>query len=168
MPAITKPKPSKTTAQIRKSQDVMGLLRAAAGESNPHNISPFAQMFQRIDWSTRPVEDIVEGAQLALGVGAHLLARDLVMGNASRFPDHPELQKMAHILAPPRVKVSPTPPNRSRKGNMVWLKNHWEAYRGKWVALRSGELLAVADSMNALLEQVGEVKNTNIMVTPIW
>lgn len=72
MPAITKPKPSKTTAQIRKSQDVMGLLRAATNESDPHNVSPFAQVFQRIDWSTRSVEEVVEGARLALGVGAHL------------------------------------------------------------------------------------------------
>ncbi len=168
MPATTKPKSPKTTIRISKAPDGMAQLRAAANESNPHNISPFAQVFQRIDWSTRSVEEVVEGARLALGVGAHLLARDLVMTHASRFPDHSELQKMAHILAPPRVTVLDTPPDPSRKGNMAWLKNHWEAYRGKWVALRSGELLAVADSMNALLEQVGEVKNTNIMVTPIW
>lgn len=168
MSATTKPKSPKTTSRMSETPVGLAQLRAAASESNPHNIAPFALSFQRIDWNTRSVEEVVEGARLALGVGAHLLARDLVLANAPRFPDHPELQKMAHILAPPRVTVSPTPPDPSRKGNMTWLKNHWEAYRGKWVALRSGELLAVADSMNALLEQVGEVKNTNIMVTPIW
>ncbi len=168
MPATTKPKSSKTTVHTSKTLDGMAQLRAAANECTPYNAAPFILSFQRIDWSTRPVEEIVEGVHLALEVGAHLLARNLAMANAPRFPDHPELQKMAHILAPPRVTVLDTPPDPSHKGNMTWLKNHWEAYRGKWVALRGGELLAEADSASALWDQVGDVRNTNIMVTPIW
>lgn len=168
MPATAEPKSPKTAVRTSKTSDGMAQLRAAASECTPYNVAPFVLSFQRIDWSTRPVEEIVEGVHLALEVGAHLLARNLAMANAPRFPKHPELQKMAYILAPPRVTVSDTPPDPSHKGNMTWLKNHWEAYRGKWVALRSGELLAAADSLSALLEQVGEVKNTNIMITPIW
>jgi hypothetical protein len=29
-------------------------------------------------------------------------------------------------------------------------------------------LLAVADSLDGLIEQVGEIKNSGIMVTPVW
>ncbi len=35
---------------------------------------------------------------LALMAGAHLAARYLAMEGAERFPDHAELQKMAHMV----------------------------------------------------------------------
>ena len=167
MPAPAKPKSPNITTRTSKTPDGMAQLRTAASECTPYNVAPFVLSFQRIDWSTLQVEEVVEGVHLALEVGAHLLARNLAMANAPRFPDHPELQKMAYILAPPRVTVLDTPPDPSHKGNMAWLKNHWGDYRGKWVALRGGELLAAADSASALRDQVGDVRNTNIMVTPI-
>ena len=127
MPAPAKPKSPKITIHTSKTSDGMAQLCAAASECTPYNVAPFVLSFQCIDWSTRPVEEIVEGVHLALEVGAHLLARNLAMANSPRFPDHPELQKMAHILSPPRVTFLDTPPDPSRDGTMASRNNHWDA-----------------------------------------
>jgi hypothetical protein len=51
---------------------------------------------------------------------------------------------------------------------VAWLKQHWDEYRGKWIAVRHGELLAAADSLDEIVDQVGELKNSKIMVTKLW
>ncbi len=139
-----------------------------AAASTPYDVSPFVTACEAVDWAGQPADVYAHAVRLALESGAHLMARNLALEGAERYPDHAELQKMAYILAPPKVTVSNRPPDPSIKGNMAWLKEHWDEYRGKWVALRSGELLAVADSLDGLVEQVGEIKNTGIMVTPLW
>jgi len=162
-------KPSKAKGRQRKRPDTsMAVLRAAAEKSDVYDVSAFVRAYKSMDWDERSADDFTEAVRLALNIGAHLIARELAMTGVQHFPDHPELQKMAYILAPPKVTVADRPPDPSARGNMAWLKRHWDDYRGKWVALRGGELLAVADSLDGLVEQVGEIKNTGIMVTPIW
>ncbi|MCI0394981.1 MAG: hypothetical protein L0322_08570, partial [Chloroflexi bacterium] len=97
-----------------------------------------------------------------------LVARNLALEGAERYPDHVELQKMARILAPPKVTVSKRPPDPGIKGNMAWLNTHWDEYKGQWVALRGGQLLAMADSFEGIIDQVGPIKNTGILVTKLW
>jgi hypothetical protein len=160
-------RPNKAAKEIPAGEE-MARLEAAAEASTVYDVSPFVAAYEAIDWGGRTADDYDHAIHLALGIGAGLVAQELAMEGAKRYPAHAELQKAAYILAPPKVTVSTRPPDPAAKGNMAWLKKHWDEYRGHWVALRGGQLLAVADSLDGLIEQVGEIKNTGIMVTPIW
>jgi hypothetical protein len=101
-------------------------------------------------------EDFIRDIQQALRKGEFTAARRLAVEGATRYPTHPELQKYAHILAPPRVIRSNVPPTSSVRANRDWLKAHRKDYEGHWVALRNGELVGCADSLDTLMEHVNE------------
>jgi hypothetical protein len=158
-----------TDIEDKPTQDeAMARLAAAAEVSDPHDASAFVKAYKEMAWTTRSAEDFAQAVRWALWVGAYLIARDVAMAGAARYPDHAELQKMAYILAPPKVTVSKSGPHPDIEANRKWLKANWDAYRGHWVALKDGQLLGVADSLDALVEQIGEIKNTGILVTSLW
>ena len=70
----------------------------------------FVQAASEIDWLQRPAADFARAVHLALAAGAHLLARELASHGYRLYPDHDDLAKMAHILAPPRVVRANLPP----------------------------------------------------------
>jgi len=84
------------------------------------------------------------------------------------FPEHAELQKYADILAPAKVTAVPRDPNRDVQGNRNWMKQNRVKYRGRWVALKNGHLLASGNSRDEVIAQVGAVKNTGILVTSVY
>ncbi len=154
----------KTTTGQKNDEVLAGLIAAADAKDD----LAFLTAYEQITWANQPAEKFVQAVHLALAAGAHLLARDLSQEGAERYPDHPELAKMAHILAPPVVRTVATPPNTTWKADREWLKAHWREYRGKWVALLNGTLLGEAASLDALIDQIGSTKGTDILVTPIW
>ena len=119
--------------------EAMNQLEAAAEASSVFDVSPLVAAYEAMDWHERPADDYARTVQLALGIGAHMVARALALAGAKRYPNHAELKKMAYILAPPKVIASNLPPDPSARGNMAWLKKHWDDYWGKWVALCGGE-----------------------------
>lgn len=148
--------------------DSIWLLEVAAAQSSPEDVRPFVAAYRYIDWATRPADDFAQTVRLALRVGAHRIARECALDGSHRFPDHAELQRLARLLAPPEAKVIKSEPNTSWKHNKAWLQTHWHEYKGKWVALQNGNLLAVADNLDGLVAQLGEIKYTGILVTPVW
>lgn len=54
---------------------------------------------------------------------------------------------MARVLAPPKL-VEVLPANPSMSKNRVWIRHHAGEYRGKWIALRNGKLLASGDTIS--------------------
>jgi len=161
---ITKTRPVESP-QEKVTDDGMAALQAAAEAKDE---LAFLTARKAIDWAARPAEDFVHAVQLALMAGAFVAARNLAAEGAERYSDHAELQKMAYILAPPKVTVVKGKTNTTWKADRAWLKTHWDAYRGHWVALRNGELLGAADSLDGLVDQVGEIRGKGILVTPIW
>jgi len=122
------------------------------------NEREFLATYRRMNWSRRSPEDIMQAVQWALAAGAHLAARNLSARGAALYPGHAELQKYARVLAPPRT-VRRTPADPSVKANHDWLVKHGAQYRGKWVAIQNGDLLAVADSFLALKSKTGDARN---------
>lgn len=94
----------------------------------------------------------------ALETGVLSVARRLSHEGARLYPDNHDLRKYARVLAPPRLVRTDLPPNPSVKANRAWLKQHADAYRGHWVGLRNGALIAVANSYDDLVEACGETK----------
>jgi hypothetical protein len=118
-----------------------------------------------MNWATRPAEDFVQAVKLALKIGALQIARELALTGSKHFPEDEELKKAARILAPPKIKVTSGTGNLSWRANRTWLKEHWNEYSGKWVALLDGRLLGVANTFDALVEEVGDLKGSGILVT---
>ncbi len=122
------------------------------------------------DTPPRSAEEVSQAICDALATGRHVLARKLAMDGAQTYPDHAELQKFGHILAPPTVD-KPTPTTEemraARKANHAWLKSHWPEHRGHWIALRDGQLLHASPSMDELISAVGEVRDQDILLTKI-
>ena len=125
----------------------------------------FVQAAGEIDWSQRPATDFARAVRSALAAGAHLLARNLATQGARLYPAHLELEKMARVLAPPRVVRTDIPPVPSLQANQAWLRAHGDEYRGQWVALRDGILLAAATTakqLRAYLESTDGVLITKV------
>jgi hypothetical protein len=110
---------------------------------------------EALEQSPQSAEDFIRRIAQALQAGEFVLARRLASEGGARYPQHAELGKYARVLAPPRVLQHHTPSTMSVRANKTWLQEHKTQYRGKWVALRSGELVGVAPSLDALLTQVG-------------
>ena len=120
--------------------------------------------------SPRSADEVVQAIYDALAKGHHALARELAMDGAKTYPDHHDLQTFGHILAPPTVgdPIPTTAETRAaRKANHAWLKSHWQAYRGQWIALRAGELLHASLSMDDLITEVGAVRGPDLLLTKI-
>lgn len=125
----------------------------------------FLQAANRIDWSRRPASDLDRGIRLALAAGAHLFARSLAAQGAKLYPRHPELQKMARILAPPRVVQRRLPPDLSVRANQAWFVKHADKYAGQWVALEQGNLVAAATTVAKLRSQLNGL--AGVLITKV-
>ena len=80
--------------------------------------------------------DRVEGAR-------RLLAEALERG------DHGEdLSYWQRVLAPAKVLGVGGERDFDRTPDIRWINEHWESYRGQWVALLGGELLSHSESLD--------------------
>jgi len=148
---------------VAKTEAHLSLLMEAAQTGDA---ATFIQVSQKIEWSQRSAADFITAIHLALATGAHLTARELTTKGVRMYPEHPELQKMAHILAPPKVKVSKRASGASRRKDFAWLKQHSAQYRGQWVALKDGELVAAAATLPELKAQVASPKDIFLARVP--
>jgi hypothetical protein len=135
----------------KDSDDGMAMLEMAAEAGDER---AFVQATGEIDWLQRPAADFARAVRLALAAGAHLLARNLADHGHRLHPRHEELATMAHILAPPRVVRTGLPPDPSGRANLEWMRDHAAEYRGRWVALKDGVLLASAPTARELKSQL--------------
>jgi putative addiction module CopG family antidote len=122
------------------------------------------------DQTPRSADGVIRAIKEALATGEFGLARKLAMDGAKQYPDHEELQKYGHILAPPTAgkSIPVTPEKRAaRKANRAWMNSHWQDYRGNWIALRAGQLLHASPSFYAVIAQVGDVRGGDILLTKI-
>jgi hypothetical protein len=56
------------------------------------------------------------------------------------------------------TRWEPLEPGRPVPGAMEWLKEHWGEYPGEWVAVRDGELLGHAATLDELKRQIGSLR----------
>lgn len=82
--------------------------------------------------------------KLALEFNLVDLARELAAAGSNRYRRNATLKRWAHVLAPPVVQehTGLTIPHHERDRSVEWLQRHADEYRGKWVVLSGGELLA--------------------------
>lgn len=108
----------------------------------------------------RDQNSFVKQIKDALKRGNAAQARRLAVEGAQRYPGHHDLQEYARLLAPPRIINRNVPSKSSIRANHSWLKMNREKYQGNWVALRDGELIGFAASLDALVHDIGRSKET--------
>ena len=72
------------------------------------------------------------------------------------------------LLDPPTVKTNRKATKVDQAANVDWLKTHKNQYKGKWVAIKDGNLLEAADSYEELVARVGNIKGTGILTTKLY
>lgn len=110
-------------------------------------------------------QDFIHAIRQTLAIGDHKDAARIATQAVELYPHDVELTKMAQILAPPTVAKKKLAPDTSIGANQRWLKENFEAYKDKWVALRNGELVESANTAKELKARLPDF--TDMMVTKV-
>jgi hypothetical protein len=110
----------------------------------------FVRIAEGIDWSSQAAEELLRAIDLALSMELADLAIRLAQAGKSFFPDHERMQQAAQVLAPPRVRTSYIPPAKGLDVSAEWLRINANQYRGQWIAIREGQLVGSAHSLQEL------------------
>jgi uncharacterized protein DUF5678 len=97
-------------------------------------------------------ETFIEEIRRIINSGTLRGAREVAEQGLELFPDHPELQRLHHVLRPFEVRVNPYWKTPDPLPSYEWLKENARAYRGKWVGLDQGELVAAVDTLEEVLK----------------
>ena len=125
------------------------------------DIDAFVRTLQRVKWEDRRASEFVRVIRLALDVSAPAAARHLFVLGQKYHPNNPYLSVYSKLFGEsPRASIRALPANNTLKANREWLKEHRIAYRGQWIALKEGELLATGSSLDDLRSKISDVSNT--------
>ena len=152
-------------AEADRSAALQEIDQAARAE----DIASFVRATRQIDWSVVPADELADTIQLALRIEAHAIAHELAGIGGRLHPSHPLLARMARILAPPRflgTRAADPSLAASMAANREWLQRESPSYRGSWVALRDGRVLAHGDTAEALRPVVGSQRG--VLLTRVW
>ena len=120
----------------------------------------FATWADFIDWSTSTPDEFTRAIDLALSLELATRARELAQKGKRRLPGHKRLERAAQVLAPPTVQPQPDiSPAEGLHLSMAWLREYADQYRGKWVAVHCGRLVAVAGTLEELEAIIGQAVN---------
>ncbi|GET38122.1 hypothetical protein [Microseira wollei] len=111
-------------------------------------------------------EDFINAIKSDFERGGLHIARQLAFRAVELYPENEQIQYYAHVLAPPKVTVVPSNPERRKMvaANQDWLRENRLKYLNRWVAVRNGDLLADAASLDELVAQIDDTKDTLITV----
>lgn len=87
---------------------------------------------------------------------ARLLEAGAVAKARRLLTDAPDLPVWREVLEPPRTRSRPATGRGDFPANTRWVEENRDQYRGMWVALRDGRLLASDLSRRALHRRLGE------------
>jgi hypothetical protein len=111
---------------------------------------------------------IKEAIELALNMGWYVTAAKLASDGVKVYPEDDQLQKYARVLAPPKVVKTGIPPSKGLGASMKWLTAHGVEYRGQWVILQDGDLLAHSSIRSELTDILENLSNQDgIVVTKV-
>ncbi len=87
-------------------------------------------------------EPFVPRIQALVGEERIREARALVKEALLNNPSEPGLQRWSEVLAPAKILGTRPASDFDRSAEIRWLEEHWQEYRGQWVALLHDQLLA--------------------------
>jgi len=81
-------------------------------------------------------------------------------------PGDAAIERYRRVLAPPKVVGERPSPGSGIRANRDWLKAHANEYRGRWIGLQDGVLLAAAESIEDLISRIGKPKD--VLITKVY
>lgn len=124
----------------------------------------FAALAEVLDWSACQPKELLRAIDLALSLELASLAMKLAQQGRRLFPNYERIQQAAQVLAPPVGREVSTPYTQNLSASQVWLREHATEYRGRWVAVREGELVATAESLHELATVISQDEESVNMV----
>ncbi len=166
---LTEYAPQNETNGVSVDDDLLEVLEQSAYAQDRDT---FLDRIEGVDWSARPPEHILKAIDMALMIGGRArLAMQLAQESVRLFPDHPKCQWSARVIAPGKV-VRRTPSDgkdRGMRASMDWVANHSRPYRGKWVAVSFGKVVASASSLEELDEMIKDEKEPDcILISKVF
>jgi hypothetical protein len=127
----------------------------------------FTKAVANIDTWQSPLQ-MVEAIKMALQMGCYSIAAKLASEGTELFTEDDRLKEYARVLAPPKVVKTGIPPVKGLGDSMRWLRKHRSEYRGQWVVVKSGELLAHSNVRSELTEILESLPTReNVVVTKV-
>lgn len=139
--------------------DVLARLRLACDAGNEQS---FHQAYALVDWLQQPPEIIERVVRLTFRAGLHYLAQTLARNGAALHPHHLGLQKLARALNPASAQVSPATHDRAVRADTQWFAEHSIDYYGQWVAVKNGQLISAAPTIQQLEAQIGDLRSATV------
>jgi len=121
------------------------------------------EILKQTDWEATP-----ENAEQICDYITELIENSYVpeaRGIVSAIPPgvSVELDYWKKVLAEPVARVTKSTTDRYPKKDMLWIEKNADRYKGKWVALKSGDLLGSYESLKELhhtLKKSGKLTGT--------
>ncbi len=135
---------------------------------NTNNIKLFNTIINAIEWENMPVDTYIKTIRMALLAGNHNIARILAKAGGDKFPKHVEMRNLSVLLGPARIVKTGLPANPNEAKDITWLKENRDKYRGLWVALSCGVLIADATSYHDLIKKLDNPRGRGLLITPVY
>ena len=139
--------------------EVLARLRVASEAGNEQT---FHQAYTLVDWLQQPPETIERVARLAFQAGLHYLAQTLARDGVALYPYHVGLQKFSQALNPRPAQVSHAVHDGTARADTQWFAKHSAEYYGQWVAVRDGQLVSAAATIQQLEVQIGDLRSATV------
>jgi hypothetical protein len=142
------------TLNMTNTTTLMTLLETSA---RAHACTEFVALVEAVDWAERQPNELLKAIELALDLDMTALAISLAQQGGQLFPDNERVQQMARMISPLGIQVDrDTPHHTGIKQSSDWLNTHADQYRGQWVAVREGTLIAAAPTLVELEALIGD------------
>lgn len=83
-------------------------------------------------------------------------ATDLACEAFKSYPNCDKIRGYARVLGLNSFSFYQLPPNPEMSLNLNWVVQHRSTHRGRWVALKGGNLVSDASSLDELKKQLGD------------
>lgn len=113
---------------------------------------------------------VLSAIRMALENDAIIVARELARRGHEIFPDNDSLQKAGDTLAEPKIIDGESAVNDAKANYalaMKWIAENSRHYVGRWIAIKSGSLLGVADTRKQLVEKLDNATDLDTLIIRI-
>jgi hypothetical protein len=122
--------------------------------ANRGSETDFLVNLDNVKWRGRTAAEFVRAIKLAFKAGAFRAALYIASEGVKHHPEDADLRKYVCVLNPNQPPATEQTAEAKPQANREWLKAHAHEYKGKWIAIRNGELLGAAHSLETLVEEV--------------
>lgn len=113
-------------------------------------------------------EEYIQAIDNALNQGNFHQAKIISAEAVQLYPEHEKIKRYVRVLASHNLPFHQLASNKDTVTNLNWVIQHRHNYRGRWVALEKGCLIADASSVDELFEQLGSERMKDLFYTVVY